>query len=81
MANIFRQAKELLENKDPGTELTEEERHTISAAEIPMNVRGCLPQDIAICELLEKMARQVEEANGETVAGSRVGQTAKSPAP
>lgn len=61
--NIFRQAKELLHKKEAGGELTEAEEHIISAAEIPMNVRDSpIPQDIPIPEVLEGLAKIVEEA-------------------
>ena len=62
--NIFREARRLLDKKDKGAELTEEEMHLLSAAQIPMNVRDSpIPQDIPIHEGLEELAKMVDESN------------------
>ncbi|GAI59801.1 unnamed protein product [marine sediment metagenome] len=60
MANLFRQALEILD-KNGGR--TEEERELLSAAMIPLNVRDCpFPAEMTIGECLEKLAKIVEEA-------------------
>lgn len=64
MSNIFRQAKQLLDKKDIGLGLTEEERELVAAAMIPFNIRDCpLPDNITIAEGLEELAKIVEEAH------------------
>lgn len=62
MTNIFRQAKQLLDKKDSGADLTEEELQLINTAIIPLMVEtdGIFPEDITIGEGLEKLARWVE---------------------
>ncbi|HUV56858.1 MAG TPA: hypothetical protein VMV84_06455 [Dehalococcoidales bacterium] len=59
MANLFRQAKQLLDTKDG--EMTEEEQKLVGAAEIPLLI---LPEynDVTISEGLEELATMVEEA-------------------
>ncbi|MBA7659015.1 hypothetical protein ES703_66978 [subsurface metagenome] len=60
MANLFRQALEILD-KNGGR--TEEERKLLNAALIPLNIRGCpFLEDMTIGECLEKLAKIVEEA-------------------
>ena len=62
--NIFRQAKGLLDKKDAGGELTEEELRLINTAEIPLMMRGCpLPEDMPVGECLEELAQIVEGGN------------------
>lgn len=64
--NIFRQAKELLDKKDNGAELTEEEHALIATAGIPLDVNtGFFPKDITTDEGLEALARMLEEAKGQ----------------
>jgi len=59
MSNLFRQAKELLDKKDAGAELTEEELQLINTAIIPLMI---IPEDITIGEGLERLAKMMEEA-------------------
>ena len=62
---LFRQAKELLDKKDAGGELTEEELQLIATAEIPLMMRGCpLPEDMLVRECLETLAKIVEGKEG-----------------
>ena len=64
MTNIFRQAKDLLDKKDAGGELTWEESQLIAEAEIPLLAYGCpFPEDMPIGKCLEKLAKIVEEAD------------------
>ena len=64
MTNILREAKQLLDKKDAGGELTEEELQLIATAEIPLMMRGCtLPEDMPVGECLEQLARFIEEAD------------------
>ena len=59
--NIFREAKQLLDTK-AGREMTEEELQIVSAAIIPLTVRGCpFPDDMTVGECLEELAKIVEE--------------------
>jgi len=59
--NIFRQAKRLLDKKDSGGELSEDEFRLIGTAEIPLLVRGCpLPEEMAVRDCLETLAEIVE---------------------
>ena len=62
--NIFRQAKQLLDKKDSGAELTEEEFQLINTAIIPLMVKtnGPFPDDITIGEGLEELAKMTEDA-------------------
>ena len=62
--NLFRKAKQLLDKKDAGGELTEEELRLIHTAIIPMNlnINGFFPEDITISEGLEELAKILEEA-------------------
>ncbi|GAI72499.1 unnamed protein product [marine sediment metagenome] len=61
MTNIFRQAKQLLDKRDAGGELSWEEFQLISTAELPLIMRGCpLPEDMPVAECLEKLAKSVE---------------------
>lgn len=63
MANLFRQALEVLDKKDRGAELTKEECKLLNAALIPLNIRGCpFPGDMAISKCLEELAKIIEEA-------------------
>lgn len=60
--NIFRQAKDLLDIKDAGGELTEEELKLIATAEIPFLIRNCpYLKDMPVRECLETLAQIVEE--------------------
>ena len=61
MTNLFRQAKQLLDQKDSGGELSWEELQLIATAEIPLMMRGCpLPEEMAVRECLETLAQIVE---------------------
>jgi len=64
MTNIFRQAKQLLDKKDAGGELTEEELHLINTAILPLmgKIDGICPQATTIGEGLEELANTVEES-------------------
>lgn len=61
--NLFRRAKRLLDKKDTGGELTEEELRLIHTAIIPLMVKaeGFFPEDLPIGEGLEELAKMVEE--------------------
>lgn len=63
--NIFRQAKQLLDKKDAGSELTKEELKLIDTAIIPLMVKtnGVFPEDITIGEGLDELAKILEEAD------------------
>lgn len=63
MTNLFRQAKQLLDKKDSGAELTEEELQLINTAIIPLMVEtdGIFPEDIPIGEGLEELSQMIEE--------------------
>ncbi|MBA7506560.1 hypothetical protein ES706_05252 [subsurface metagenome] len=67
MANIFRQAKNLLDKKARGAELTEEELGVVNTALIPftVNTGGFFPEDITIGEGLEELARMIENESAE----------------
>lgn len=67
MANIFREAKQLLDKKDSGGALTEEELKLINTAIIPLMAKtdGIFPKDITISEGLEMLAKMVEEATAQ----------------
>lgn len=55
--NIFREAKQLLDKKDNGAELTKEELKLINTAIMPLMVKGRIfPEDITIGEGLEELA-------------------------
>ena len=61
MTNIFREAKDLLDKKDAGGELTEEELQLIATAEIPFLVCRCPSlRDMPVAECLEVLAQIVE---------------------
>ncbi|GAI72074.1 unnamed protein product [marine sediment metagenome] len=60
MANLFRQALEILYKTG---ERTKEEQELLDTALIPLNIRGCpFPGDMTVGECLEKLAKIVEEA-------------------
>ena len=61
--NIFRQVKELLDKKDAGGGLTEEELQLINTAIIPLMVKtdGVFPEDITMAEGLDELAKIIEE--------------------
>ena len=63
MTNLFRQAKELLDKKDAGSELTEDKLQLISTAIIPLMVKtdGVFPKGITLAEGLEELAKIFEE--------------------
>ncbi len=63
MTNLFREAKRLLDRKDAGGELSEEELELINTAIIPLMVKtdGVFPEDITIGEGLEELAKTFEE--------------------
>lgn len=59
--NIFRQAKQLLDKRDNGNELTEEEQELVNTAAIPFTVNtDDIFGDITIGEGLEELARIIE---------------------
>ncbi len=61
--NIYRQAKQLLDRKDAGGEISWSEFQLIKTAELPLILCGCpLPEDMPIGECLEKLAQIVEQA-------------------
>jgi hypothetical protein len=64
MTNLFRQAKDLLDKKDSGAQLTEEELRLLNTAIIPLMVKtdGVFPEDITLAEGLEELAKILEEA-------------------
>ena len=63
MTNLFRQAKDLLDKKDSGAQLTEEELQLLNTAIIPLMVtNGIFPKDITIGEGLDELAKILEEA-------------------
>jgi len=57
--NLFKQAKQLLDKKDSGAELTEEELRLVNTAIIPLMVKadGLFSEDITIAEGLEELAK------------------------
>ena len=61
MANLFREAKALLDKKDSGAQLSEEELELINTAVIPLmvNTDGIFPDDITIAEGLKELARMI----------------------
>ncbi|MBA7712702.1 hypothetical protein ES703_121689 [subsurface metagenome] len=62
MTNIFREAKQLLDKRDAGGELTKEELQLIATAEIPFLIRNCpYLKDMAVRDCLETLAQIVEE--------------------
>jgi len=62
MTNIFREAKQLLDKRDAGGELSWEELRLIGTAIIPLTMRGCpLPEEMAVRDCLETLAQIVEE--------------------
>ena len=61
MTNIFRQARQLLDKKDAGGELTEEELQLIATAELPFLIRNCpYLKDMPVRDCLETLAQIVE---------------------
>ena len=64
MTNIFRQAKQLLDKKDAGGELSEEELKLIATAKIPFLIRNCpYLKAMPVGDCLETLAQIVEEAD------------------
>jgi len=65
--NLFREAKQLLDKKDAGGELTDDELRLIHTAIIPLNLNtgGFFPEDITLGEGLEELAKIVEEVIGQ----------------
>ena len=63
MSNIFRQAQDLLNKKDAGAQLTDEELGLINTAIIPLmvNTDGFFPEDITVAEGLDEIAKMIEE--------------------
>ena len=58
--NLFRQAKQLMDNSN-GQQLTDEEWEVLGAAMIPLNHPACpYPEDMTVAECLEKLAKLVE---------------------
>ncbi|GAJ23695.1 unnamed protein product [marine sediment metagenome] len=63
MTNIYRQAKQLLDKRGAGGEISWEEFQLIKKAELALILRGCpLPEDMPLAECLEELAKSVEEA-------------------
>ncbi len=63
MTNIYRQAKQLLDKRDAGGEISWGEFQLIKKAELALILRGCpLPEDMPIGECLETLAQIVERA-------------------
>jgi len=61
MTNIFREAKQLLDKKDAGGELTGEELQLIATAEIPFLIRNCpYLKDMPVRDCLDTLAKIVE---------------------
>ena len=61
MTNLFRQAKNLLDKKDAGGELSWEEFQLIATAEIPFLVSKCPSlKDMKVRDCLEVLAEIVE---------------------
>jgi len=61
MTNIFRRAKQLLDKKDTGGELSWEEFQLIATAEIPFLVSRCPSlKDMPVRDCLETLAQIVE---------------------
>ena len=60
--NLFRQARQLLDEKDKGAQLTEEDLRLINTAIIPLMVKtnGIFLEDITIGEGLEALAKMVD---------------------
>lgn len=59
--NIFRQAKELLDKRAAGNQITWDEFQLINTAKIPLNIHGCpFPEDMTVAECLEKLAKILE---------------------
>ena len=72
MTNIFRQARDLLDKKDAGSELTEEELQLLNTAIIPLMVaNGIFPKDITLAEGLEELANMI---NGKEIPPGEWGQ-------
>ena len=64
MTNIFREAKDLLDKKDAGGELSWEELKLIATAEIPFLIRNCpYLRDMPVRDCLETLAKIVEGGN------------------
>ena len=74
--NIFRQARQLLDKKEKGAQLSEEELQLINTAIIPLMVKtnGIFPEDITIGEGLEDLATMMEEAKAMQVTVNRLKQ-------
>jgi len=62
-SNIFRQAKNLLDNKGTTSKMSDEELEVVNTALIPLmvNTNGFFPDDMTIAEGLEELAQLVEE--------------------
>lgn len=60
--NLFREAKELLDKKDAGGELRQDELRLINRAIIPLMTKtdGVFPDDITISEGLGELAKILE---------------------
>ncbi len=62
--NMFRQAKQLLDKKDAGWELTEEELKLVNTAMMPLLGGFIISEDLTISEGLEELATMLEGAIG-----------------
>lgn len=61
MTNIFREAKNLLDKKDAGGEISWAELELINTARIPLNLRDYpFPEDMPVRDCLETLAQIVE---------------------
>ena len=61
---MFRQAKQLLDKKDAGWELTEEELKLVNTAMMPLLGGFIISEDLTISEGLEELATMLEGAIG-----------------
>ncbi|MBA7696962.1 hypothetical protein ES703_105620 [subsurface metagenome] len=69
MPNIFREAKQLLDKKDAGAQLSEEEQGLIDLALMMPLLMLPKYNDTPLSDGLEELAKLVEEKNGSGVAG------------
>lgn len=69
--NIFKQAKQLLDNSN-GRQLSDEEWEVLGAAMIPLNHPAYpFPQDMTVGEGLEMLANMVEEIRNREIIDER----------
>ena len=59
--NIFREARQLLNKKDAGAELTDQDWEVWGAAMAVLNNPACpLPHDMTVAECLEELSAMIE---------------------